>query len=81
MKRRIRRILLTPDFYVLPLLYFNGNYRLLDLSAPEDSLREMSVAVGATESTLTVERNPSQQAVAVSMPLTSFQSTSQLAVP
>ena len=45
MKRRIRRILLTPDFYVLPLLHFNRNYRLLDLSAPEDSLREMSVAV------------------------------------
>jgi len=81
MRRRSRRILLTPDFYVLPLLHFNGNYRLLDLSAPEDCLREMSVSVGATESTSTVERNPSQQAVAVSMPLTSFQSTSQLATP
>ena len=38
-KRRIRRILTTPDFYVLPLLHFHGNYRFLEFTEPDECSR------------------------------------------
>ena len=78
-KRRIRRILTTPDFYVLPLLHFHGNYRLLEFTEPDESSRELTVSVGLTESNLTAERGQSQQRVAVPIPLSGFASSTMLA--
>jgi len=70
-KRRIRKIIKHQDFYVLPLLEFNGNFRLLDL-ATDESLRERSMIAGATNSSLADQPNLSEQAVAVPLPLRGF---------
>jgi len=50
-QRRIRKILLNQDFYVLPLVEYNQNFRLLDLSTDETP-RERSVIVGVAETSL-----------------------------
>ena len=78
-KRRIRRILTTPDFYVLPLLHFRENYRLLEFTEPDESPRELTVSVGHTEPNLTAELSQSQQGVAVPIPLLGFGSSTMLA--
>ena len=65
------------DFYALPLLEFNGNFRLLDL-ATDESLRERSVIAGVTDSSLADQPNLSEQAVAVPLPLRGFSSTTGL---
>lgn len=72
-KRRIRKILQHQDFYVLPLLEFNGSFRLLDL-ATDESPRERSVVVGATETSVDDQPNLPRQAVAIPLPLRGFPS-------
>jgi len=68
-KRRIRKIIRHQDFYALPLLEFNGNFRLLDL-ATDESLRERSVIASATGRSLADQPNLSEQAVTVPLPTT-----------
>jgi len=78
-RRRIRKILLNQDFYVLPLVEYNQNFRLLDLSTDETP-RDRSVIVNVAETSLNDQPTRSDQAVAVPVPLRGFPSTTGLSM-